>query len=142
MRGFDDLSFVWKGVTYTLPSNKTLEAIARVEDIITLHELQRYSNKASTPLGKLSMAYGALLRFVGVKVSDVEIYEAMFGIGKDADPKVIAESVITLISMMVPPAAMQSAKEREVGKAIAAAAAETAKGSLNKRTSLRSRTGK
>lgn len=123
MRGFDDVIFTWNGESYSIPANKVLGAIARVEDIITLHELQRYSKKESTPLAKLSMAYGVLLRYAGCRVSDVEIYEAMFGSG-NVKPDEIVNAVIILIAMMVPPAAhaQNNQKEQGQGKAKPAAA--------------------
>lgn len=141
MRGFDDVSFEWKGAKFVIPANKVMGAIARVEDIITLHELQRYSSKQSTPLAKLSMAYGALLRYAGCQVNDVEIYESMFGKG-NVSANIVVESIVTLISMMVPPAAY--AGDDKAGKMIAAAAKEVAtnSSSLKKHTRLRSRSGK
>lgn len=116
MRGFDDVTFNWAGESYKIPAHRVLGAIARVEDVITLHELQRYSNKNSTPLAKISMAYGALLRYAGAKISDVEIYEAMFGEGTNVKPEDIVESVVTLIAMMVPPVAQKTKESQAKGK--------------------------
>lgn len=139
MRGFDDLSFEWAGQTYNVPAHRVLGAIARVEDVITLHELQRYGEKGSTPLAKLSMAYGALLRYAGAKVTDVEIYEAMFGSGK-VESSSIVESIITLVAMMVPPSAQNKNEGKsKLGNAPAAAVMNA---SSKKPTKLRSPSGK
>lgn len=143
MKGFEDLSFDWAGKSYKLPANKVLGAIARVEDIITLNELQRYGSRGAAPMAKLSMAYGALLRYAGAQVSDTEMYEAMFGDGKTVESSTIVEAIITLISVMIPPSAREGVKDNAVGKAIAAAVKETAKGgSLKKPSKLRSQSGK
>lgn len=136
MRGFDDLSFEWAGKTYNLPAHKVLGAIARVEDIITLHELQRYGQKGSTPLAKLAMAYGVLLRYTGANVSDNEIYEAMFGTG-NIDSNAIIESIVTLVAMMIPPSAQVGNKKKEEGTKVGnMEAAVKGKNLLKKPTNL------
>lgn len=111
MSGFNPVEFVWAGSKYVIPAHKVLSAIARVEEVITLHELQRYGNKGSPPLARIAMAYGTVLRFAGCPVTDVQIYEAMFGAG-DAKPEDVIESIVTLIAMMVPPAAAKQANQK------------------------------
>lgn len=127
-RGFEDLSFEWAGKTYPLPANRVLGAIARIEDVITLNELQRHGQKGSTPLAKLAMAYGVLLRYAGAEVSDTDIYEAMFGTGSNVETQSIVEAIVTLISMMIPPSAqsaMAPKKKDEPAKGNSPAAAIT-----------------
>lgn len=139
MRGFDDVSFDWSGQKYHIPAHRVLGAIARVEDIITLQELQKYGAKGTAPLAKLSMAYGALLRYANAKVTDVEIYEAMFG--KDnSSATAIIESIINLIVLMVPPSAQKQKEEKPSVGNLEAAALEMATKKLSKKpTKLRSR---
>lgn len=107
MSGFDDVKFGWAGKEYVIPAHKVLGAIARVEDVVTLQELQRNGVKETIPLAKLAMAYGVLLRYAGAQVTDMEIYNGMFGVGKDAQAIVIVEAITNLVVLMIPPDAQK-----------------------------------
>jgi len=102
MGAFDDIPLEWDGVTYTIPANRVLGAVARIEDIITLHELGEYSARGTAPMGKLAKAYGAVLRYAGADLSDEDVYLGMFSGG--VSPEAMMVAINGLVGIMVPPA--------------------------------------
>lgn len=110
---FQPVELVWKDQTYTIPANKVLGAIASVESIITLGELQAFAIKRAAPLAKMSMAYGALLRYAGAAVTDADVAEHVFTGG---DQGKVIDAIGNLLLLMIPP------RLREDGAAAAAAA--------------------
>lgn len=105
---FDDISLDWGGRTYTIKSHRVMGAILRVEDVITLYELWRYTEREAVPQAKLAAAYGSVLRYAGAKVSDEEIYDGMFA---SASQQQILDSINLLLTMMLPPSAHKAAEE-------------------------------
>lgn len=99
---FKPVVLTWKGREYNVPAEQVMMMIAKVEDILTLPELM---NPKGRPLAKISMAYGAALRHAGAKVTDEEIYSAMFQAGEQAGAA--ASAVQGLLLMMVPPSAIE-----------------------------------
>lgn len=71
----------------------------RMAQAHTLAELQRYSQKETAPVGKLAMAYGAVLRYAGARVDDDEVYSGLFTSG--APQQAIMQSITVLLAMMV-----------------------------------------
>ncbi|MFP4539285.1 MAG: hypothetical protein ACLFPA_13405 [Dichotomicrobium sp.] len=106
---FDDFPLEFRGVDYTIPADRRMGAIAAVEEVITLAELTAMCARESVPLGRLSAAYGALLRYAGAKVSDEEVYAGMFSDGDFFEAAVLA--LQGLMSLMLPPAALNGAGE-------------------------------
>lgn len=96
----EDFKFTWEGKEYSIPHNNIMKLIATVENVITLPELEDAVQRGTAPLGKLSMAFGIILRHAGVRVKDYEIYKSMFS-ENSADNAVAAAS--GLIMLMVPP---------------------------------------
>lgn len=111
MSNFDDVEIEWKGTKYTIKKNRVLGAIARIEDVVTMSELQRFWDRGTAPMAKIAMAYGAVLRYVGVNVTDDEVYEGMFSKEKGSSENVVA-SVAALVEMMIPPVARKVLKEQ------------------------------
>jgi hypothetical protein len=101
---FNPVVLKWGTETYTVPPNKTLMAIATVENVLTLGELHTFSERRAVPVAHIAQAYGALLRFAGARVTDEEVYAGMFG-GGDVDANA---AVTSLLAMMLPPAHMAS----------------------------------
>ena len=106
-----DVTFNWKGTEYRVEAREVLPLIARVEDVITLGELVDASNTGKVPIAKLSKAFGVALRYAGAKVTDEEMYAGMFSGEKLS---AVRMSIMALISMMVPPEALQD--HEPVGK--------------------------
>lgn len=90
---FEPVELTWKGDVYAIPPSRVLRAIAVVEDVITLQQL---SMGPRVPLAKLAMAYAALLRFAGGKVTDDEMYLALFG-PKGADATAQVQMMLRLM---------------------------------------------
>lgn len=100
---FDPIELRWDDKDYVIPPNRVLGAIARIEDIITLKEIHDgVSQRGAISLSKVAMAYGAVLRYAGAKVSDDEAYEALF-VGRESGTVVITY-LQTLLVMLTPPA--------------------------------------
>ena len=104
---FKPVTLTWKGEDYTVSADQIMQMIAKVEDILTLPELM---NPKGRPLAKISMAYGAALRHAGARVTDEEIYSAMFTAGEQAGAA--ASAVQGLLIMMVPPSAVEQPEKK------------------------------
>ena len=103
MGPFEDVTFEWEGKSHTIPAHRMMGAINRIENAVTLQELVGYAERGIAPLGKVAMGYAAVLRYVGVTVTDTEVYEKMFS-SKEAQAFVLDASM-GLLEMMVPPSA-------------------------------------
>lgn len=114
MSNFDDVVIEWKGTKYTIKKNRVLGAIARIEDVVTMSELQRFWDRGTAPMAKIAMAYGTVLRYVGVQVTDDEVYAGMFSTeeGESTSAEDVVSSVSALIEMMVPPVARKALKDK------------------------------
>ena len=131
---FDDIKLSWKGEEFTIPAKRVMGAIARIEDVITLVELQRFHASGAPPLSKLCMAYGAVLRYAGVRVDDDEVYAGLFG--SAGHQSAIMEALTVILAMMIPPDAMRAVDEAPASGNSRAAAAPTSK-KRSKRRSVR-----
>jgi len=98
---FSDVKFTYGGKDYTVKSDQVLMCIARVEGVITLGELVDTSRPQNA---KLAMAYGEALRFAGAVVSNEELYLNIF---KDGAAQSMGAAVGGLLSLMIPPEALQ-----------------------------------
>jgi hypothetical protein len=121
---FKEIEVVWGNETYVIPPKGVLKAIAVVEEHLTLNDLAISSQTGDVKLTQLSMAFGALLRHCGSRITDDEIYLSLFR----GDDETIRERMITsiqmLMTLMVPPqeevaavAGKQQRRARATGKA-------------------------
>jgi len=102
VRVFEDITLSWGGQTYTIPSDRVMPAIARVEEIVTLVELIEMSKKPR--LSVIAEAYATVLRLAGASVTTEEVYAGMFS---GAQGQIaVAGSLRGLLSMMIPPSAV------------------------------------
>jgi hypothetical protein len=112
--------------------NRVIEAIARIEDVVTLEEFGRYDERGTMLITKLAMAYGAVLRYAGARVEDEDVFTGMFSDGQKQNDNVTA--MMSLLSMMLPPHALHSDDDppggnptpRRAGQAAAASLARLA----------------
>jgi hypothetical protein len=103
MSAFNDIELVWQGQTYVIPARASLEAIARIEEVITMDELAHCVVRSAKPMLRVSRAFASVLRFAGANVSDEEVYADLFGDGLEA----LARTHILMAhlqTIMVPPA--------------------------------------
>lgn len=98
---FKDITLGWQGKSFVIPATSVMRAIALIEEHITLQELLEYAQRGKAPLGRVSNAYAAVLRYAGCKVEDGEVYLGMFS--DDAGRERMLSSVNGLLMMMLPP---------------------------------------
>ena len=128
---FEEVQLSWKGKDYAIAADNVLLAIQKLEDVLTLGELATSMSKGRLPLGKLSAAFGILLRHAGAEVSNEEVYSAMFAdAGKHLQQQAFA-AALTLHKLMVPPEHLRAAPGKP-------AAAPQRAGSSRSSTSSRS----
>lgn len=111
MKGFEDVTIGWRGDTFTVPADRQLMLIAEIEDALTVGSktaMEVLLSPSGPGHAKLSMAYGAALRFAGADVSNDEIYLSIMNdlANRDVDAVVKVQSaVMALISIISPPIA-------------------------------------
>lgn len=97
---FDPIEMRWIGKEVTIPANRVLKAIAAVEEILPLDQVVKMANTGHVHIAKCSMAYGAVLRYAGVEVTDEEVYSRFVGVPADA-PEMV-RTLQALLMMMLP----------------------------------------
>lgn len=142
MGSFEDIRLQWAGKDYVIPARRELGAIARVEDVLTLNEVQRFSARGAVPTAKIAMAFGSLLRYAGATFTDEEVYAGMFGgAGTSGDAGVAATSALVAI-LMRPYKHVEKLMAEEEKEAARGNAVPTATASSKRRTRSRSARGK
>lgn len=86
------ITLQFKGATFTVPAEKAFALGAAVEEIVTFVELASWGAKPR--FFKIAMAYGAMLRFAGAKVSDAEVKAEIDASISRAQVDGIAEDVV------------------------------------------------
>lgn len=99
---FDDVVFQWAGVPVVIPARNVLGAICACEDVITMHELYEFAERGTCPQARIACAYGAVLRYAGVKVDNDDVYERAL---KGAGAVQMNVAIRALIQMMLPKSA-------------------------------------
>lgn len=83
MKGFDPITLQWDGQDYTVPADRQLELIARVEEALRRGSDQSALGELMRPggcsLSRLARAFGAALRYAGASVGDDEVYLSIEG---------------------------------------------------------------
>lgn len=109
---FEEVVLKWRDQEYKIPPRRVLECIAAVEVTgLALQDLVTDADSARVPIGRLSRALGAALRFAGAQVTDDEIYDGLFNDPATLQTQALA-AVVTLQLLMIPPARMREAQER------------------------------
>jgi uncharacterized protein YerC len=98
---FDDIRLGWQGKPFVIPAHRVMGALARVEDVVTLSELQAFAARKTAPMAKLAMAYGSALRYAGATATDEEVYRSL--VRGNEDGVGVLTAVAGLLSMMIPP---------------------------------------
>lgn len=100
---FSDIELEWGGNVFTIESNRVMGALARIEQHITLGELQAFSQKGTAPIAKLCMAFADALRYAGARVTDDEVYAQAFE--GEEQQQAIMVAIMQLLQMMLPASA-------------------------------------
>lgn len=105
MAVFEEVTLSWEGRSYTIAPDRLMQAIARIEDTLTLAELHDYAQRGTAPLGKLAIAYAAALRHAGGQVTSDQVYAGMFRRGQDgvSVEQAALAAINGLLAMMLPP---------------------------------------
>jgi hypothetical protein len=105
MRSFADVPVTWEGKKYIIRANQLMQVIARVEGILTFHELNEFTRKRTIATAKVAMAYGVVLRFLGIDVEDETIYLKMFPSTENPGEyeAEVTQAVTGLMALMMPP---------------------------------------
>ena len=113
---FDDVVLEWAGKEYTVPEGRVMRLIAKIEDVVTLHEIHQYAERGTAPLGKMSMAYATALNVAGCRVTDAEVYKRIMS---SASEGAGAQQILMgLLQMMIPPEDLQIEQPSAEGQSL------------------------
>jgi hypothetical protein len=112
MKGFEPVTFTWKGESYTVPAEGQLMLIARIEDALSFGTGEAaivvLTRNGGPSHARLAAAFGAALRHAGADVSDDEVYLSLmedFASGKADVASKVQGAVLALLSIVAPPIA-------------------------------------
>ena len=111
---FKNITLTYNDEEYVVKAESIMRLIAVIEDCISLQELTRDNG---APLGKLSRAYAAALRFAGCRVTDEQVYAGLFGTSGGSNA---GEAVTGLLMLMIPPSSYQPDQKKSPQKKAAA----------------------
>lgn len=110
MKGFEDVTLTWKGQSHTIPADRQLLLIAKIEDALTQGSggsaVVALTQNGGPSHARLAMAYGAALRHAGASVSDDEVYLSIMNdlASGNADVAgVVQGAVLALLAIVAPP---------------------------------------
>ena len=108
MSVFEDVTLHWDGEEYTIPANRVMRLIQAVEDVVTLPELQDCIVRMKA--GRVAAAYGVMLRFAGVQVTDEEVYAGIFE-SQEQMQEILTEAGAILYRLICPPQSLNAKKK-------------------------------
>ena len=107
MADFEAVTLKWQGAEYKIRPNRMMQALAKVESVITFGELFRYLQERQTvPVYTVAMAFGALLRHTGASVQDIEVAREL-----SREPGALDGAIDVLVTLLAPPDTFAGAKE-------------------------------
>jgi hypothetical protein len=101
MKGFEDVTLTWQGQHYTVPANRQLMMIAKLEAALAPDDGQAVAvlfRSGGPHHSTLAQAFGAALRYAGADVSDDDIY---LTIHEDIAEKSARQVEITIQNMIM-----------------------------------------
>lgn len=120
MQGFEDVTLGWKGESFTIPANRQMGLVARIEDALSgdtgRHAINVLVQRDGPPYSRLAAAFGAALRYAGAKVTDEEIYLSIMEDFAKSQADVASKLqgvIIALLMVMAPPLARAVSEETE-----------------------------
>jgi hypothetical protein len=127
---FDPVVVGWEGKDYKIPPFRVLGAIARVEEHLTLSNLQHMVTTGNIPLARVAAAYASVLQFAGLRITGDEVYGGILAGNGTVNSETALMLVQGLLMMMLP----KSAK-RQIEDALASTAEPTEGDSGNSQAS-------
>jgi hypothetical protein len=113
-----DIRLIFKGAEYVIPDSRAFAAVDLVEEHITLGQMGR--QQKDPQFGKISKAYGALLRFAGCKISDRAVYSEMMRAVNSGEPGagyIIAMNHLATLALIVMEGAPLASSDDQGGAA-------------------------
>ena len=101
MSVFESVTLGWNGEEYTIPANKVLGLIAKVEQIVTLKELSE--SQQNPRVVKIAEAYSVALNYAGASVHWEQVYDHLIGEFLGGEPSVVFGALESLMALMIPP---------------------------------------
>ena len=123
MQGFEDVTLTWREQSYTVPADRQLMLIAKLESALapeTGQAIDVLFRKGGPPHTVLAQAFGAALRYAGASVTDDEVY---LSIHQDIAAKSRKQVAYTLQTMIL---ALMAITSPPTARALAAAAKDDA----------------
>lgn len=79
MSGFENVTIGWKGTGYSVPPDRCMGLLARIEEVLAppgsgVNALDLLAQPHKAHLTKLARAYAVALRYAGCQVKDEEVY--------------------------------------------------------------------
>ena len=120
MHGFEPVTLTWQEQSWTVPANKQMGLIARIEDALSGDSGEQAVTilwrKEGPPHSRMAAAFGAALRYAGASVTDEEIYLSIHrDIATGSATQTAAKvnmMILALLSIISPPMA-QKISEKE-----------------------------
>ncbi len=111
MGRFDGVSFRWDGKAVSLPPDRLLGTLARLEEVVSLTEL---ASRGGARDGRVSRAFAAVLRFAGVDAEPEAVFARLL---LDGEARSDAHTAIAaLIESAQPPESKRSSSRRSTSK--------------------------
>jgi hypothetical protein len=122
MNPFDDVEFEWDGKTHTIPSDQVMYLNLKIEagtagsgrdwNGLTLKVLTDYALRGDAPMYRISIALAAVLRHVGVRISEGEVLKFVMQGGERRAATILGQ----LMALMMPPGIESEAPIAATGK--------------------------
>lgn len=111
MKGFDPISLPWNGQAYSVPADRQMELIMRVEDgLIAGKDRQAFQvlvMRSGPPVSLIGKVYADALIYAGAAVTHVEVVRALqasIRSGKGDLYRVIADTLSEILGVIEAPA--------------------------------------
>ncbi len=110
MQGFEDVTFEWKGEKYTVPANRQLMLVAKIESALSgdtgRQAIDLLLQPNGPPHAHLAMAFETALRYAGAAIEDGEVYLSImedFAKGSGDAVLKINTATLAILSVVAPP---------------------------------------
>lgn len=120
---FEDVKLSWRGQVYTVPANRQMMLIAKIEDALSGDSGQQaltvLFRKEGPPYSRLAAAFAAALRHAGASVTDEDVYLSiqrdLIAKSKTEKTASIQSAIFALLSIISPPATASLKTTPETG---------------------------
>lgn len=107
---FEEIKISWKGKDYSIPPDRVMGLIERIEDVCTMEDLQADGVKRV----RLAKAFQVILNYAGANPSEYTLEKIYNDLFKDQGN--ILNMVFSILKIMIPPEHLQPKGEAEPDK--------------------------